>query len=134
MTTITKREIQPSKRALEAARKLARDVVKRDHWLSPHPEEEIKDSNTLADLGEISQRHRDGWEQTDHFQLLYGTRLNELADAQERRFGQLEWEERYYNLYLPLKEAFWDEWEDKSGFWEKAEKALNEKEPNHETP
>jgi hypothetical protein len=39
----------------------------------------------------------------------------------------MEWEERYYNLYLPLKEAFWDEWEDKSGFWDKAEKALNER-------
>jgi hypothetical protein len=127
MTTITNRDIQPSERALEAARKLARDAVKRDHWLSPCPEEDIQDTETLADLGEISQRHRDGWEQTDHFQLLYGKRLTELADAQERRFGPMDWEERYYELYLPLKEAFWDEWEDKSGFWEKAEKAMAER-------
>jgi hypothetical protein len=127
MTTTTKREIKPSGRALAAARKLARDAVKRDHWLSPYPEEDIRDADTLADLGDISERHRSSWEQTDHFHLLYGTRLSQLADAQECRFGQLEWEERYYGLYLPLKEVFWDEWEDKSGFWDKAEKAVNER-------
>jgi hypothetical protein len=127
MTCTTKREIKPSERALEAARKLARDAVNRDHWLSPYPEEDIQDTDTLADLGEICLRHRDSWEQTDHFRLLYGARLSQLADAQERRFGQLEWEQRYYELYLPLKEAFWDEWEDRSGFWGKAEKALNER-------
>ncbi len=47
--------------------------------------------------------------------------------CQERRFGQLEWEDRYYGLYLPLKEAFWDEWEEKSGFWDEAEKAVKER-------
>ena len=90
----------------------------------PCPEEEIKDTDTLADLGEISQRHRSAWEQTDHFRLLYGERLASLADAQEHRFGPMEWEARYYELYLPLKEAFWDEWEDRIGFWGKAETAL----------
>lgn len=127
MTTTAKQDIRPSERALAAARKLARDAVKRDHWLQPYPEEDIRDTDTPADLGEISERHRDGWEQTDHFHLLYGTRLSELADTQERRFGPMEWEERYYELYLPLKEAFWDEWEDRSGLWGKAEKALNER-------
>lgn len=127
MTTTTKREIKPSERAIAAARKLARDAVKRDNWLLPHPEEDIRDTDILADLGEISERHRSSWEQTDHFHLLYGTRLSELADAQERRFGGIEWEERYYGLYLPLKEAFWDEWEGKSSFWGKAEKALKER-------
>ena len=124
MNTTTKREIKPSNRALDAARKLARDAVKRDHWMLPCPEEEIKDTDTLADLGEISQRHRDAWEETDHFRLLYGNRLSHLADAQEQRFGPMEWEQRYYELYLPLKEAFWDEWEDRIGFWGKAETAL----------
>ena len=127
MTTMAKRDIKPSERALAAARKLARDAVRRDHWLLPHPEEDIQDTDTLADLGEISERHRSGWEQTDHFHLLYGRRLSDLANAQMRRFGPMEWEERYYNLYLPLKDAFWDEWEDKAGFWEKAEKALSER-------
>lgn len=127
MISTTTRDIKPSNRALEAARKLAQDAVKRDHWMLPYPEEEIEGTDTLADLGEISQRHRDAWEETDHFRLLYGARLSELADAQECRFGQMEWEERYYELYLPLKEAFWEEWENRSGFWDQAENAVNER-------
>jgi len=103
----------PSKRAFTAARQLAREAAQNDHWLCPE-----LDGIDESDPGDIGTAHRESWQQTCHWEHFYGSRLSALADQQARRFGVLTFEERYFGLYEPLVDAFWNEWEERSGFWD----------------
>jgi len=107
------RSIEPSKRAYAAVCKLARDAAQNDNWLQPE-----LDGISEANPGDIGMAHRESWEQTCHWEHYYGRRISELASQQARRFGEITWEERYFGLYQPLVDAFWDEWEEAAGFWE----------------
>jgi len=122
---MTKSKIYPSQRAFSAVRKLARDAAKNDNWLCPELDG-LLDSEKDGDIG---MAHRDSWQQTCHWEHYYGRPINELVEQQTRRlarrYGPLEFEERYYGLYDPLVDAFWEEWESHVGFWTAVEEARN---------
>ena len=112
----TKVEIEPSQRAFEAVKRLARKAAREDGWLQPSVEEhDIADTD---DIGEIALNHRVGWQETTNWELTWGRQISLIVDQQEQRFlprGDLSLgsETRYYALYEPLLEAFWDEWEER---------------------
>lgn len=109
----------PSKRALNEARKLAREAAKDDNWMEPVPEEHDEE-----DYGDFVEAHRGQWEQTCHFDHFYREKLIALADAQAARFNVFQaedWEAWYYGFVIPIKEAFWEEWEEKVNLLEKWE-------------
>ena len=114
-TLRTKRDIEPSGRAFDAARKLAREAFKKDKWMTPCIED--TDIGDETDETQIMLNHRASWEQTEHWNQTWGKRLSQLTDQQEKRFlapgdVELEWERRYYGLYQPLLETFWDTWDE----------------------
>ncbi len=111
------RDIKPSERAFARVRKMAREAAKTDNWLTV----ELDD---LRGHDDLALEHRAGWEQTCHWEHYYGSAISTIADSQARRFGELSWEEQYWGLYDPLKDAFWETWEEAVGFWE----AVNERE------
>lgn len=123
LTTQVMRPKPPSASAaaLDKARKLARKAAREDHWLSPS-DNAIEEYN--ADYGDFEQQHRDEWEQTTHFQVLYIEALCEIseADAEKQGVDRIKsWDLWYNNFQLEVKEAFWDEWEEKVKlyeFWE----------------
>ena len=115
-------EVKPSERALIQVRKMARKAAKTDNWLKP-----CSDGLVLTredDYGDFSQAHQEAWEQTQHFSTSYADPLRDLADKQAERFGFTsldDWETWHYNLYCPLKDTFWEEWEARvnlSQLWE----------------
>ena len=115
---------QPSKTCLEKARRLARDAAKNDNWM----EAVVEEAKEYDDYGEFTQRHQERWEETCHFDHYYRTQLEELAHGQNRQYQRktgvvLAWEGWYYAFFLPLKEAFWEEWEEKVGLYKKWEEA-----------
>jgi len=105
----------PSKRALAKASALGRQAA-RDSWMAPCPEE-----YPSRNLGDISQAHRDGWEETLHFAHYYGRTLDGIADSEAERLyggvGNVSAETRHYTLYDPLRDAFWDAYEESTGFY-----------------
>lgn len=113
---------EPSRQALESARDLARTASKSDKWMEPDLE------NLGDDYGEFTDTHQAGWEETEHFRHYYGRELDKLANQEAERLGFSkldDWDKWYYALYVPLKDAFWDEWEEKVGLdakWEEARK------------
>lgn len=131
MARQTKIEIEPSQRAFEAVRRLAREAFRTDGWMTPVVED-LMDEDT-DDIGDLVMTHRSQWEQTCQFELLWGARISEIVDQQEARFERLDlavrWEDRYYGLYEPLKEAFWEEWERKHKLVEQINEALAKKVP-----
>jgi hypothetical protein len=117
------RDIKPSETAFEKVRRMARRAFKKDGWMTPCVEEEDSD-----DINEMVLNHRDHWMETNHWEYYYSRPISDIVDTQERRFsGDLTWEERYYGLFEPLVEAFWDEWENKWDIYSLAKKALEEK-------
>lgn len=120
--------IQPSTSALNKAQQLGKEAAKDPHF-QPCPEDHL-DGFTDPDFGEISQEHKDAWCQTSHFQSLYGSKLAELTDAEEERItgqiGGLNHIElgRYEGLYIPLRDAFFDAWEEATDFYPKLEAAI----------
>ena len=102
--------MEPSARAFAAVRKLTRQALQ-DGWLEP-----CVDGLPVGTAGDVLTAHRAAWEQTDHWERLYGRRISEIVDQQERRLGPMNCETRYHCLYEPLVDAFWTEWEAKSGF------------------
>jgi hypothetical protein len=111
------KDIRPSQRAYAAVRRLARKAARTDHWMRPEIDDILTDDLDADNPGEISERHRDSWRETCHWQILYGTPISAIVDQQEQRFGPLTFEDRYYGLYLELLDAFWDEWESQTEFW-----------------
>lgn len=129
MVRQTKIEIEPSQRAFEAVRRLAREAFRTDGWMTPVVED-LMDEDT-DDIGQLVTEHRSQWEQTCQFEILWGARISEIVDQQEARFVRLglhvRWEDRYYGLYEPLKEEFWEVWEQKHKLVEQINEALANK-------
>lgn len=106
-----------SQTAFSKACKLAIDAAKNDSWMEPLPQEHHE-----KDYSEFTQAHQAAWEETNHFEVFYYRPLKDLADQQARRFKfdkENNWEMWYYEFFLPLKDAFWEEWEEKVGLHEK---------------
>jgi hypothetical protein len=129
--TKTLRDISPSKEALAKARKMGEEAAKNDTWMEPLPEEHIQDDDP-DDVGTMSEEHKDAWCGTEHFQHHYGRPLSDLTDEEEERItgevGGLSHIDlgRYEGLYIPLRDAFFDAWEEGVKFYEKAQVAIAE--------
>jgi hypothetical protein len=69
-----------------------------------------------ADYDVYYQDEIDGWEQTDHFQIMYGQPLREIGwkDAYAQGFDETRHDEPslvfIYDFYLPMKDEFWERW------------------------
>ena len=111
--------MEPSRRAYAAAGKLGRKAARNDTWL----EVVLDDLDLAATGGDAATAHRESWQQTDHWRELYGRPLSDLADQQARRLGVTDCEPRFFHLYEPLVDAFWDAWEEAVRFWDLAESA-----------
>ncbi len=122
-----KREISPSARAVATVEKMGRDAAKKDTWMTFSGLDDLTGTDG-NDPGEIASSHRAAWEETEHWTHFYGNEITSICDQQERRFSRepLEFEQRYYGLYLPLVDAFWEAWEEASDLYGKIDKALGE--------
>jgi hypothetical protein len=118
---MTTKEITVPRWAAERAIALAKYAAANDHWMRPCIERE-----DLSDPGRCSMEHRSGWEQTDHFTILYHDKLRDIAEVAARDLGLRwsdHWEQCWYGLLEPLKDIFWDEWEEAVNFYQVYERA-----------
>lgn len=99
--------IRGFKTAAAKARKMARE---RDTWMTP-TDDEPREADSRTDFGAWLQEEQEGWEETTHFQVLYGQRLSDLAHH-VADLNRLEGEE-WIGIWQDLKDEFWDEWADK---------------------
>jgi len=120
--TATK-ELSPRAAALDKARKLA---SLDDGWMNP-VDDKCSDEGA-EDFGTFEIEQQEGWEETCHFQELYGRQLRDIGyeDAYAQGFDESEHREAalYFHevFYLPLKEAVWERWAELHNlleFWEK---------------
>ena len=122
---MTKTEPSLSAEALAKAKALGIEMAERDSWIEPV----FEDGDEAEDFGEFSMHHRETWEQTCQFEILWGDRLTTLTedDAEAQGVDRTEnWELWYYEFQCPAKDALWEAWEEKRKlyeFWEKARKA-----------
>jgi hypothetical protein len=113
-----------TQKALAQARKMGREAAKEDGWMEPLPEEHDE-----TDYGEFTDAHREGWEQTNHFWHYYGQPLYDLAHEEAEKKGVTPQTTREYGVavhesfYCPLKDEFWEVWEEKVKLYEKWDKA-----------
>lgn len=112
--------VAPREGALTKASLLGQSAAKHDGWMTPCIDE-IK----ATDLSQATLESEGEWEATTHFQDIYANRL--LQMAQEEADGVYpSWEDQpdctmivYEQFYQPLKDAFWEAWEDGVGFADK---------------
>lgn len=126
-------ELKPSKKAIQAVHKVAKEAFRTDLWLRV----DIDQKDDLEDFGNFQMEHRDGWEQTNQFICLWRERIVEIAQEEALRgklkadlIGDPDWEAWYNQIFIPLKEEFWDEWEDVAGLYEKWQEIKSRKYPD----
>jgi len=119
---MTTKELSPSANVLAEAAALA---SKDDGWMTP-TDDHIS-TEAAEDFSTFQIEQQEGWEQTCHFELLYGSPLKDMGykDAYAQGFDESEHREAalYFHelFYVPLKDAFWEAWADKHNlyeFWE----------------
>ena len=119
------KELSPSRKAMTAARKLA---SKRDSWMTPTGE---CSDEWRTDYGVYFQEEREGWEETDHFSILYRQPMERIGwdDAYAQGFDETQHSEPtltfLYDFYLPLADEFWERWAQVHKlyeFWQKLSK------------
>jgi hypothetical protein len=104
------------KTAAAKVRKLARQ---HDTWMLPTTDEP-REKESRTDFGAWLDEESQGWEETDHFQHYYGGEITALAHH-VADLNHLEGE-AWLDVWLGLKEEFWDEWASKhnaADHWEK---------------
>lgn len=99
--------IRPSQEAMDHVTYLAQRAAAEDGWMQPTPEDHTEEL-----YEDFIQAHRSGWENSTHFQAYYGDKLSNLCDREEMRWPPLDTEVRYYALYPPILDLFWDTWEE----------------------
>jgi hypothetical protein len=112
---------KPSAAALRQAMALAR----KDGWMEPTGE--IRDRDSRTDYGRYFDDVTESWEETDHFNILYGEKIRDIgrADATVQGWDESQEDETlafHETFYIPLKEAFWEAWAEVhrlDEFWEK---------------
>lgn len=74
------------------------------------PQNEPRDPESHNDYGVWFQEETEGWEQTDHFEVCYGSKLRDMAHdlTDDDVFGKDVW----LGHYEDLKEEFWERWAD----------------------
>jgi len=112
---------EPSETALDKAAALAIHAARHDTWMHPC----VDEHDDEEDYGNFTQAHQDGWEQTAHFDQAYRDKLMQYAADDAVRFeiyrdspGLMFHE----GFYIPLKERFWEVWEEKIKMYPKWEK------------
>ena len=122
------KEHKPSKKALISAARLARKMYREDTWIRPSIEDNDLEE-VGSDYGQFTLVHREGWEQTNQCQQW----INQLTDLSEAEAERLKipridnWERWFYSIHCPMKDAFWDAWEEKAKLYEAWETAKNAK-------
>ncbi len=117
-------EWEVSDAAKDKVRALAQGAAKDDNWMRPLYEEKAK-GVTLSDFAQANQ---EAWMETCHFEHYYDRPISNIADEEEMRItGESvarHGEKWLQCLYLDLREAFWDEWDEAVGLyagWKKAQ-------------
>jgi hypothetical protein len=111
---------EPAQKALAQARKMGREAARKDRWMKPLPEDHDE-----PDYGDFTNAHREGWEQTDHSWHYYGQPLYDLAHEGAAKKGVTPQTVREYGVvahesfYCPLKDEFWEVWEEGVKLYEK---------------
>ena len=107
-------EIKGYKTAVAKVRRMARV---NDGWMTPTTDDP-RDRESRTDYGNWLQEEIEGWEQTDHFGLKYGTPIGNMARDLADRNG-LEGE-YWIEIWQNLKDEFWEVWAEKQQtdkFW-----------------
>jgi len=108
------------------------EAAHNDRWMVPCYQEEIEErlvggGSLDLDVDEILLAHRQAWEETDHFQLMYGRFMRD--EAIDKLVSSLPpWnppQPFILEMVQQLEhERFWDGWEDEVGARDLIEKAL----------
>ena len=103
-------KIKGYKTAVAKVRKMVRED---DGWMTP-----TNDEPRETDFGSWFQEEIDGWEQTDHFALNYGSTMAHMAhDLAVKNGFEGEW---WIDIWQNLKDEFWEAWAEKHNadkFW-----------------
>lgn len=122
--------MRPSDEYVEQAAALGLEMAERDGWIQPAFDACYLDQggDNYVNFREV---HRNGWEETNQFTILWLDRLERIADAaaaeqgvsRDGGAGDRQWESWYFEFREPLLEDLWDAWETKKGMeagWRKA--------------
>lgn len=90
--------------AKDQAGELALKAAKTDDWLEPV----VERGDPLKDYDAFEQHHRERWEETIHWSILYGLKIKDLTDMQQDKDGFEAW----WEAYAALKNVFWNTWEE----------------------
>ena len=88
------------------------EAGQRDGWMTVEIDD-ISDQE-FPDINEVALRHRELWEETDHFNILYGHQMAEDAKRLEGEDG-----ENWIFTWQELRDKFWDGYEQTSGLYKK---------------
>jgi hypothetical protein len=88
----------------DKARGLAK---KNDGWMTPTTDAP-RERASRTDFGNWLQEEIEGWEQTDHFTILYGNQLILLAQTEAEKLGKTG--EAWLGIYEELRDEFWEQW------------------------
>ena len=100
------KEIKGYKTAVAKVRRMARV---NDGWMTPTTDDP-REPESWTDYGYWIQEEINGWEQTCHFGILYGTPMVDMAHElaeKNRLYG-----EHWLEIWLDLKDEFWEAWAD----------------------
>lgn len=103
----------------QAVKKVLAMVQEPDSWMTP-TDDEPRERESRKDFGNWLQEEQEGWEETTHFQIRYGTEISDLARSVAEQ-NNLEGE-AWLGIREDLKEVFWNAWADKHDaltFWKK---------------
>jgi len=107
------KDIKGYKTAVARVRRLARV---NDGWMTP-TSDAPRDRESRTDYANWLQEEIEGWEQTDHFSVKFGTPIANMARDLADRNGLGEY---WLDIWQNLKNEFWEVWADTHGadkFW-----------------
>lgn len=109
--------------AKDKVRALACGAAKNDYHMLP-----LYEKAKGVEFLEFSQSNQEAWMGTGHFERYYDCVITQIADDEEmRNTGDAvphHGERWLHDLYLTLREVFWDSWDDAVGLyagWKKAQ-------------
>lgn len=125
----------PSKKRLEgydeAVAKVEELAQSNDNWMTP-TDDEPHEPESFTDYGHWLQEEQEGWEQTDHFGILYGRPISDMARDIAEQNG-LEGE-HWLDIRADLLNEFWETWAEKHNAYEHWQKNIERKPKKKRTP
>ncbi len=109
---------------------IGKQMAQDDKWIEPievKAETALRNGYNVKDYSDFREAHRDAWEETLQFELLWKRQVREIAEEDFNRNGLDITKEDHYILFLQEFdesgiEALWEEWEaavNLRAFWEK---------------